>query len=87
MSRLIPAAERIVQARKIIQKARDYPVPAEAGRYDISYVANIKSLLQKARDLVKFIPYSVTATPELKQEVAQIFAECDLVDRELLRGT
>ena len=35
MSRLIPAAERIIKARALIQKARDLPVPEEGGRGDL----------------------------------------------------
>ena len=84
MARLIPAAERILRARKLIQKARDFPVPAELGVRDFSYVAQIKDLLQQARDLVKFIPYSVSATPELKKEVADLFKESEQAEKEIL---
>ena len=47
MSRLIPAAERILRARTLIQQARDLPVPAEGGRGDFSYVAQVKDLLDR----------------------------------------
>lgn len=86
MSRLIPAAERITGARDLIQKARELPVPKDGGRYDFSYVANVKGLLQKARDLVKFLPYSVSATSEMKEEVARIFKEADQAEKEILHG-
>ncbi len=86
MSRLIPAAERITGARDLIQKARALPVPKDGGRYDFSYVAKVKGLLQKARDLVKFIPYSVSATPEMKEEVARIFQEAEQAEKEILHG-
>jgi hypothetical protein len=85
MSRLIPAAERIVRARALIQKARDLPVPA-AGRYDLTYIAQVKAILQQARDLVKFIPYTPTATPEMKEEVKKIFEEADRANQEILHG-
>jgi hypothetical protein len=84
MSRLIPAAERILRARKLIQKARDLPPSTEANMLDLSYIAGVKDMLRQARDLVKFIPYAPTTTPELKDEVAQINQEADLVERELL---
>jgi hypothetical protein len=84
MSRLIPASERIVRARALIQKARDLPVPAEAGRSDFSYIAQVKALLQQARDLVKFIPYTPSATPEMKNEVSKIFQEADQANKEIL---
>ena len=84
MSRLIPAAERIQRARALIQKARDLPVPVILGRNDFSYIAQVKALLQDARDLVKFIPYTPTATPEMKIEVKKIFEEADQANQEIL---
>lgn len=85
MSRLIPASERIIRARALIQKARDLPIPAESGKHDFSYIAQVKDLLQQARDLVKFIPYSPSATTEIKSEVSKIFQEADQADKEILR--
>jgi hypothetical protein len=85
MSRLIPASERIIRARALIQKARDLPIPAEGGKHDFSYIAQVKDLLQQARDLVKFIPYSPSATSEIKSEVSKIFQEADQADKEILR--
>lgn len=84
MARLILSAERIVRARALIKKARALPVPAEGGKYDFSYIAQVKDLLQQARDLVKFIPLTPTATPELKDDVKKIFQDADLANRELL---
>jgi hypothetical protein len=84
MSRLIPASERIIRARALIQEARDLPVPAEGGKHDFSYIAQVKALLQDARDLVKFIPYSPSATPEIKSEVNKIFQEADQANKEIL---
>jgi hypothetical protein len=84
MSRMIPAAERITRARALIQKARDLPVPADGGKYNFSYIAQVKDYLQQARDLVKFIPLTPTATPEMKEEVKQIFAEADQANQEIL---
>jgi hypothetical protein len=84
MSRLIPAAERIQRARALIQKARDLPVPGEAGKFDLSYIAKVKDLLQQARDLVKFIPYTPSASAEMKEEVKKIFEEADQANKEIL---
>jgi hypothetical protein len=84
MARLIPAAERIIRARALIQKARDFPVPTDTGRFDFSYMAGVKDLLQQARDMVKFIPNTPTATPELKAEVKKIYEEADLANQEIL---
>ena len=86
MSPFIPAAERIVRARALIQKARDLPVPEGAGRSDFSYIAQVKDVLQQARDMVKFIPYTPTASAEMKEEVKKIFAEADQANQEILHG-
>ena len=84
MSRLIPAVERIQRARELIQQARDFPIPAEGGKYNFSYIARVKALLQDARDLVKFIPKTPSATAEMKVQVAQIFQEADRANQEIL---
>ena len=84
MSSFIPAVERIRRARELIQKAREIPLPAQGGKYDFSYVARVKALLQDARDLVKFIPKTPSATSEMKGEVNRIFAEADLANQEIL---
>jgi len=84
MSRLIPAAERITRARALIQKAFEVPMPEDTGPRDFSFVAQVKDLLQQARDLIKFIPYTPSATPEMKKEVTAINQEADLAEREIL---
>jgi hypothetical protein len=84
MSRLIPAAERVTRARALIQKARELQPPPEGGRYDFSYIAQVKTLLQQARDLIKFIPLNPSSSPEIKAEVKQIFEEADQANREIL---
>jgi len=84
MSRLIPAAERLRRAHLLIKKARDYTVPAGGGKYDFSYIANVKALLQEARDLIKYIPKTPSATAEMKAEVAEILLEADRAAREIL---
>jgi hypothetical protein len=84
MAKMIPAAERIVRARKVIQQARDLPVPPEMGRSDLSYIAQVKALLQQARDLVKFIPDTPSATPEIKSEARKILQEADQANKEIL---
>ena len=83
MPQLIPASERIIRARNLIQQARDLPVPAEAGRSDLSYIAKVKDLLRQARDMVKFIPYTPSATPEIKSEVSKIYQEADQANKDI----
>lgn len=86
MSRLIPSIERIRRARELIQEAREVPVPTELGRNDFSYIARVKDLLRQARDLVKFISLTPTATAAMKEEVKAIYREADQADQEILHG-
>lgn len=84
MARLIPAAERIKRARTLIQKARALPVPSDTGVTSFAYVANVKDLMRQVRDMVKFIPYSVNATHEMKAEVEEIIKEAQQTEKDLL---
>jgi hypothetical protein len=84
MAKLIPAAERLQRAHALIQKARAVPLPVEGGKYNFAYIAEVKAILQQARDLVKFIPMTPTASAEMKAEVRQIYAEADQANQELL---
>lgn len=85
MPKLIPAAERIVRARKLIQKARDLPVPQGGlGKSDFSYIAQVKDLFRQARDLVKFIPQTAGVSSEMKEEVRKVFDEIEQANRDIL---
>jgi hypothetical protein len=84
MAKLIPAEERIIRARKLIQKARDLPIPEGLGKNDFSYIAGVKDLLRQARDMVKFIPMRAGVTAEMKEEVQRVFEEADQANREIL---
>ena len=83
MSKLIPAAERILRARALIEKAREVPVPAELGKNDLSYIAQVKDLLRQAHDLVKFISLTAGVSAEMKAEVTRIGQEIELAHREI----
>jgi hypothetical protein len=84
MAKLILAADRIILARDLIQKARDLPVPTEGGKYNFSYIAQVKDYLRQARDLVKFIPSRPGATTEIKSEAKKVLAEADQANKEIL---
>lgn len=85
MAKLIPAAERIRRARKLIQQARDLPVPTTGlGKSDFSYIAAVKDLLRQARDLVKFIPQTAGVSAEMKEEVKKLLEEIEQASREIL---
>jgi hypothetical protein len=85
MAKLIPAAEKIMRARKLIQQAREFPVPAEMGKNNLSYIAGVRDLLRQARDLTKFIPQTVGLSAELKEDVKRLFEEIADADREILK--
>jgi len=85
MTKLIPAAERLLRARKLIQQARDLPVPQIGlGKSDFSYIAQVKDLLRQARDMVKFIPQTAGVSSEMKDEVKKIYEEVEQADHEIL---
>ena len=85
MAKLIPASERIARARKLIQQARDLPVPSTGlGKSDFSYIANVKDLMRQARDLVKFIPQTAGVSTEMKDEVKKVYEEIDQATQEIL---
>ncbi len=87
MAKLIPSAERILLARKLIQRAYDFPIPSdpsEMGKNNLSYIAGVKDLFRQAKDMVKFISMTPTATPEMKEEVKKIYAEIETANREIL---
>lgn len=84
MAKLIPAAERVIRARQFIQQAREFPVPPEMGKNDLSYIAGVKDLLRQARDMVKFIPQTAGVSPEMKEEVKKIYDEIEQANRDIL---
>ena len=85
MPKMIPAAERILRARNLIQQARDLPVPQGGlGRSDFSYIAQVKDLLRKARDLVKFIPQTAGVSAEMKEEVKKVYEEIGQANQDIL---
>ena len=85
MTKLIPASEHLIRARKLIQQARDIPVPqAGLGKSDFSYIANVKDLLRQARDMVKFIPQTAGVSVEMKEEVKKVYEEAERANREIL---
>ena len=85
MAKLIPATERIIRARKLIQQARDLPVPTTGlGKSDFSYIASVKDLLRQARDMIKFIPQTAGVSAEMKEDVKRVYEEIEQADREIL---
>ena len=85
MAKLIPATERILRARKLIQQARELPVPQGGlGKSDFSYIANVKDILRQAKDMVKLIPQTAGVSVEMKEEVKKVYEEVEQATREIL---
>ncbi|MCL4260512.1 MAG: hypothetical protein KJZ52_07790 [Anaerolineales bacterium] len=85
MVRLIPATERLIRARMLIQQARELSVPSTGlGRSDFSYIAQVKDLFRQAKDMVKFIPQTAGVSAEMKEEVERIYEEVERATRDLL---
>lgn len=85
MAKLIPATERLMRARDLIQQARDLPVPQTGlGKSDFSYIAQVKDLLRQARDLVKFIPQTAGVSAEMQEEVKKVYEEIEQASRTVL---
>jgi hypothetical protein len=84
MARLIPAAERILRAHALVQKAHQVPTLTDSALSDLSFAAQVKDLLRQARDLIKFIPYTPSASSDMKTEVAALFKEIDQAEKEIL---
>jgi hypothetical protein len=83
---LITAAERIRRARELIQEARQFPIPERGGKYDLTYMAQVKGLLRQARELVQFIEKTPSASPEIKEEARRIIAEAKQANHEIFGG-
>jgi hypothetical protein len=83
MARQLTAVERLSHARELIQAARDLPVPEDTGKLDLTYMANVRGMLTEARDLVKFISYSPSASEETKQEALEIIQLAEQAKKEI----
>lgn len=85
MAKSIPATERIARARRLIQQARDLPVPSTGlGRSDFSYMAGVKDLMRQARDLIKFIPQTAGVSAEMREEVKKVYEEIEQATKDIL---
>ncbi len=85
MPKLIPATERLLRARKLIQQARDLPVPSTGlGKSDFSYIAEVKDLFRQAKDMVRFIPQTAGVSLEMKEEVKRVYEEIEQATRDIL---
>ena len=85
MARLIRNTEKIKQARDLIKKALELPGPSDSGASSFAYVAAAKDLLRQARDMVKFIPMSPSASDEVKADAKAVIDEIDQAQKDVIR--
>jgi len=83
MARLIPAASRIEKARRLIQDARELPVPQEGGKFNFTYVVAVKAKLKEARELVQLIPKTVGLSDEIKADARLVLEEAAQADQDI----
>lgn len=86
MARLITSAEKIKRARELIQEAREYPVPEWGGKYDLTYMAEVRGKLRQAKELVQFIPKTAGASMEVKEEAKKVIIEAEEAGKEIFKG-
>ena len=84
MPKPLTPRQRLDQAKEFIQKAREVPKPPGLGYRDLSFVAQVKDLLRRARDLVKFLQYSPSLDGETRSEYDAIMDEIVQADKEIL---
>ena len=85
MAKLIPAAERIVRARNLIQFFRKSPVSLEWVRMTLSTLRSKGTCSVSCTcTTVKFIPQTRESCHALTEEVRKIYEEIDQANREIL---
>lgn len=53
---------------------------------DFTYAAKVKEVLAQANDLIKFIRYTPAASEDVKRQVAEIVAEMEQLEKDLLKA-
>jgi hypothetical protein len=84
MSRLITTEQRIVKARKLIQQAREIPLPEDMGWANFTYVAQVRDTLRQAYEMIKFIPKMPGTSAEHKTEALAIMDEVKQAEVDIL---
>ncbi|MFZ3070275.1 MAG: hypothetical protein WA110_04025 [Anaerolineaceae bacterium] len=87
MAKILTPTARITQARRLIQTARDIPVPDSAGWEYFSYVAQVKEQLRKAFELIKLISYSPSTPEDVKAEAKAVLEEISAAEMEILKSS
>ena len=78
--------QRIRNARKLIEEAREISRPSSVGWEFFSYTAQVKDKFKKAYELVKLIQYSPSTDPEIKREAKELIDSLPMIEKEILKS-
>lgn len=84
MAKLITTSERLDKARDLIDQAKNFPIPPATGWQDFGYVAKVKDLLRQAKELIKLIPVTASATPDQIQDARKLLNRFPEIENEIL---
>jgi len=87
MAKLISPENRIKNARELIEKAREIPVPNSVGWEYFSYTAQVKETLKQAFELVKLINHSPSTPEEVKADARAVIEEIKAAEISILKSS
>jgi hypothetical protein len=85
MAKPLTPEQRIKNAAKLIEEARNIPRPASVGWDHFSYTAQVKDTLKKAFELIKLIQHSPSADKETKRQAKDLMDSLPEIEREILK--
>ena len=85
MSKAQTPEQRIRNARKLIEEAREIPRPSSVGWEFFSYTAQVKDKIKKAFELVKLIQHSPSTDPKIKREAKELIDSLPVIEKEILK--
>lgn len=85
MAKPLTPEQRIINARKLIDEAREIPRPSSVGWEFFSYTAQVKDKFRKAFELVKLIQHSPIAPPEVKRAAQELVDSLPAIEKEILK--
>lgn len=84
MAKILTPTMRIEKARRLIQEAREIPVPVNVGWDFLSYTAQVKDKLKQAFELLKLMKHTVSASQAEKEEATAVIQEAADAEKEIL---
>jgi len=85
MAKALTPEQRIRNARKLIDEARQIPRPSSVGWEFFSYTAHVKDKLKKAFELVKLIQHSPSTDSDIKLEAKELIDSLPEIEKAILK--